>query len=97
MLLAVRPFRIQKQFHEDIERQKLENHIANLKKALLVFHSPVDSTVGIDNAALIFAAAKHPNSFVSLDDSDHSFTRKSDAAYVSALIAAWSSRPPLPH
>ena len=92
VLLAGRPFRIQKQFHEDIERQKLENHIANLKKALLVFHSPVDATVGIDNAAPIFAAAKHPKSFVSLDDADHLLSRKADAAYVADVIAAWVDR-----
>ena len=92
VLLAGRPFRIQKQFLEDIERQKLENHIANLKKALLVFHSPVNATVGIDNAALIFAAAKHPKSFVSLDDADHLLSRKADAAYVADVIAAWVDR-----
>ena len=92
VLLAGRPFRIQKQFLEDIESQKLENHIATLKKALLVFHSPVDATVGIDNAALIFAAAKHPKSFVSLDDADHLLSRKADAAYVADVIAAWVDR-----
>ena len=92
VLLAGRPFRIQKQFLEDIERQKLENHIANLKKALLIFHSPVDATVGIDNAALIFAAAKHPKSFVSLDDADPLLSRKADAAYVADVIAAWVDR-----
>ena len=92
VLLAGRPFRIQKQFLEDIESQKLENHIATLKRALLVFHSPVDATVGIDNAALIFAAAKHPKSFVSLDDADHLLSHKADAAYVADVIVAWVDR-----
>ena len=92
VLLAGRPFRIQKQFLEDIESQKLENHIATLKRALLVFHSSVDATVGIDNAARIFAAAKHPKSFVSLDDADHLLSHKADAAYVADVIVAWVDR-----
>ncbi len=90
--LAGRPFNIQKQFLDDIKGQKLEGDIAILKKALLVFHSPVDSTVGIENAATIFTAAKHPKSFVSLDDADHLLSRKADAIYVANVIAAWAGR-----
>jgi uncharacterized OsmC-like protein/alpha-beta hydrolase superfamily lysophospholipase len=90
--LAGRPFRIQKQFLDDINGQKLDGDIAELKKALLVFHSPIDATVGVDNAASIFTAAKHPKSFVSLDDADHLLSRKSDAAYVADVIAAWATR-----
>ncbi len=92
VLLAGRPFRIQKQFLEDIESQKLETTIATMKKALLVFHSPVDATVGIENAGRIFAAAKHPKSFVSLDDADHLLSRKADATYVADVIDAWVDR-----
>ncbi len=92
VLLAGRPFRIKKQFLEDIESQKLERDIGAMKKALLVFHSPVDATVGIDNAAHIFQAAKHPKSFVSLDNADHLLSRKEDAAYVADVIAAWAAR-----
>lgn len=92
VLLVGRPFRVQKQFLEDIESQKLERDIAAMKKALLVFHSPIDAIVGIDNAARIFQAAKHPKSFVSLDDADHLLSRKEDAAYVADIIAAWATR-----
>lgn len=92
VLLAGRPFRIQKHFLEDIESQKLENNISTMKKALLVFHSPVDTTVGIENAGQIFTAAKHPKSFVSLDDADHLLSRKADAIYVADLIDAWVDR-----
>ena len=92
VLLVGRPFRIQKQFLEDIESQKLETAIAGLKKALLVFHSPVDQTVGIENAQAIYVAAKHPKSFVSLDDADHLLSRKADAAYVADVISAWAAR-----
>jgi len=90
--LAGRKFRIRKQFLEDIAGRNNRNSIANLRKALLIFHSPRDATVNIDNAAQIFLAAKHPKSFVSLDDADHLLTRREDAAYVAAVLSAWASR-----
>jgi putative redox protein len=90
--LAGRKFRIKKQFLEDIGSRQSREAIASLRKALLVFHSPRDSTVSIDNAAQIFMAARHPKSFISLDDADHMLTRKEDARYVAAVLAAWASR-----
>jgi uncharacterized OsmC-like protein/alpha/beta superfamily hydrolase len=90
--LAGRRFRIKKQFLEDIARRGGQDAIARLRKALLVFHSPRDTTVSIDNAAQIFMAAKHPKSFVSLDDADHLLTRMRDAEYVASVLAAWASR-----
>ncbi len=92
VLLAGRPFRIQKHFLEDIEGHKLAETLGSLKKALLVFHAPRDATVGVENAGKIFAAAKHPKSFVSLDDADHLLSRKSDAVYVATVLAAWATR-----
>lgn len=90
--LGGRKFRIQKQFLDDIRGQNLTNHIAAMKKALMVLHSPLDDTVGIDNASTIFLAARHPKSFVSLDKADHLLTRAEDAAYAAEIIAAWASR-----
>jgi uncharacterized OsmC-like protein/alpha-beta hydrolase superfamily lysophospholipase len=90
--LGGRPFKIAREFLADIERQKLSEHIADLKKALLIFHSPTDEIVGIENATKIFVAAKHPKSFVSLAGADHLLSRKSDAAYVAHVIAAWAER-----
>ena len=66
--------------------------IATLGKALLVFHSPQDNVVSIDDAKAIFVAARHPKSFVSLDGADHLLGRRSDARYVADVIAAWASR-----
>ena len=51
--------------------KNLQDCIANLHKALLVFHSPTDELVGIENASQIFISAKHPKSFVSLAGADH--------------------------
>lgn len=87
-----RPFLVRKQFLDDLEKHAPADSIAGLGKALLVMHSPRDAIVGIDNASRIFMAAKHPKSFVSLDDADHLLNRAEDAAYAAEIIAAWSSR-----
>jgi putative redox protein len=90
--LAGRPFKFTRQFVEDIGSHKLRDRIARLGRALLVMHAPLDDTVDIANANLILQAAKHPKSFVSLDDADHLVTQRRDAQYVADVIAAWSSR-----
>src|SRR5712692_9603422 len=90
--LAGRPFRIRRAFLDDIAEQKLSDRIAKLRKALLIFHSPTDELVGIENASRIFAAARHPKSFVSLADADHLLSRRSDATYVANVIRAWAER-----
>ncbi|MDG2341248.1 MAG: bifunctional alpha/beta hydrolase/OsmC family protein [Paracoccaceae bacterium] len=90
--LAGRSFNISKQFLDDIEGQQMKDAIRDLRKALLIMHSPSDDTVSIDNAADIFTAAKHPKSFVTLDDADHLITRAKDAEYVAETIQAWSGR-----
>ncbi len=90
--LAGRPFTITQDFVTDVSEANLIPAIANLKRALLVLHSPTDETVGIDNAAQIFTAAKHPKSFVTLDNSDHLITSKEDAEYAAEVIAAWAAR-----
>jgi uncharacterized OsmC-like protein/alpha-beta hydrolase superfamily lysophospholipase len=90
--LAGRPFRIRHAFLDDVAEQELSGHIAALRKALLIFHSPTDEIVGIDNASRIFAVARHPKSFVSLTGADHLLSRRSDADYVANVIAAWAQR-----
>lgn len=90
--LAGRPFKIKREFLDDIAEHNLMAQVAKLHKALLVMHSPVDDTVGIENATRIFLAARHPKSFVTLADSDHLLSRKSDAIYAADLIAAWVMR-----
>ena len=90
--LAGRAFRIRRAFLDDVAEQQLSARIADLRKALLIFHSPSDDVVGIDNASRIFLAARHPKSFVSLADADHLLSRRSDAAYVANVVAAWAAR-----
>jgi len=90
--LAGRKFTITRQFLEDIEQQTLTEKIRGLKRSLLVFHSPVDKVVSVDHARRIYEAAKHPKSFISLDDADHLLSRREDAVYVADTIAAWLRR-----
>ena len=90
--LASRPFRIRKQFLDDIAGQPQEARIHRLDAALLVMHSPSDMTVGIDNASRIFDAAQYPKSFVSLDGADHLLTRAADARFAASILATWADR-----
>jgi len=90
--LAGREFTIKKQFLDDIESQQQDQNIANLQRALLIFHSPVDNVVSIEQAQKIYLKAKHPKSFISLDSADHLLTNSKDASYVASCITAWSSR-----
>jgi len=90
--LGGRPFTIRQSFVDDVSAQELAPAISHLKRALLVLHAPRDTVVGIDNATSIFTAAKHPKSFVSLDDADHLVTRPDDAEYAAGVIAAWAAR-----
>jgi uncharacterized OsmC-like protein/alpha/beta superfamily hydrolase len=90
--LAGRKFKIKKQFLDDVRDASVKEELSNLRKALLVCHSPVDTTVSINEAEKIYRTAKHPKSFISLDKADHLLTRKEDAEYVAATVSAWVSR-----
>lgn len=87
--LAGRPFVIQKQFLDDIQRYELTDKVREMRKALMVFHAPGDATVSINHAGYIFQAARHPKSFVSLDGADHMLTRRQDSEFVAGMLAAW--------
>jgi putative redox protein len=93
VLLAGRPFVIKEQFLDDIGNQDIAREIQNLDVALMIFHSPQDRVVSIDNAAHIYMKAHHPKSFVSLDGADHLLLRNSkDAEYVAHVLTAWAER-----
>ncbi len=90
--LGGRPFRIRKSFVDDLSAHAVLDEVAAMKKALLVMHAPLDDTVSVSNATDIFIAARHPKSFVSLDDADHLLSRKQDADYAGGVLAAWAER-----
>jgi putative redox protein len=90
--IAGRPFTVKRSLIRDTEAADLKARLARLDRALLILHAPRDETVGVDNATEIFSAARHPKSFVSLDDADHLLTRPADADYAAGVIAAWARR-----
>ncbi|NNF63321.1 MAG: OsmC family protein [Acidimicrobiia bacterium] len=92
VLLAGREFTITQQFVDDVDRFDAATAVATLGKPLLVLHSPIDMTVGVENAATIFEWARHPKSFISLDDADHLVMEEKDARYVAEVVASWVER-----
>ncbi len=90
--LGGRPFELSRAFLDDVRDVSVQEAVKALRKPLLILHAPGDDVVGIDNATDLFVAAKHPKSFVSLDRSDHLLTGKSDASFVTDVIAGWSAR-----
>ncbi len=85
-------FTIRRQFLEDADHYHIVDTLPHLRKAILFLHAPRDEIVGIDNAARLYSAAKHPKSFISLDHGGHLLTDPRDAAYAARVIAAWASR-----
>jgi len=92
VVLSGRTFKVKKQFLDDIQNQIIVEHIKDLRKAILIMHSPQDRIVEIENAAKIYHAAHHPKSFVSLDGADHLLTNKKDSHYAGNVIANWADR-----
>ncbi len=92
VLLGGRPVTIGREFLEDLERDDWRDVVNDLRRPLLIFHSPHDETVSIDNAQMIYENALHPKSFVSLADADHLLSDAADSRYVAAVLAAWASR-----
>ena len=90
--LAGRSFTVARSFVEDLRSVSLADRVKAMRRPLLVLHSPVDQTVGIDNATTLFTAARHPKSFVSLDDADHLLSREADAAYAARVVVGWADR-----
>ena len=70
----------------------LGDALAAMRRPLLVFHSPADELVPLEDAARIYTAAHHPKSFVSLDGADHLISRPVDAEYVAHVLSAWCTR-----
>ncbi|PCO05906.1 osmotically inducible protein OsmC [Microbulbifer flavimaris] len=89
--LAGRPFVIKQHFIDDLDQREM-GYIRELDRPLLIYHSPLDQTVSIDEAAEIYNRAMHPKSFISLDEADHLLTRRDDALFVADTLAAWAGR-----
>ncbi|MDM0001058.1 bifunctional alpha/beta hydrolase/OsmC family protein [Variovorax sp. J22P240] len=90
--VAGRPLSVGKTFVDGLRGHDQGVRIAALRRPLLLLHAPRDQTVDIENATHIFLAARHPKSFVSLDEADHLLSSRNDAEHAANLIAAWASR-----
>lgn len=90
--LAGRPFVLTKSFLDDVRGSRVIDAVRVLKRPYLIMHAPTDSVVGVDSATELFINAKHPKSFVSLDNADHLLSRKEDAEFVANVIDGWSER-----
>jgi putative redox protein len=90
--ISGRDFKIKKQFLDDLRQDNMEEAVHALRRPFLIFHSPVDQIVSIDQAAKIFTAARHPKSFISLDKADHLLSNRDDSLYVGSVLAAWASK-----
>lgn len=95
--LGGRTFRIRRSFLDDVGAQPQHDRIRDLGAGLLVLHSPTDEVVSIDNAREIFESARHPKSFIALEDADHLLTNRADADYAAGVIASWAARYLPPH
>lgn len=92
VVIAGRRFTLSSEFVRDLDARTMETAIRELRRPLLVLHSPIDQTVGVDNARAIYEAARHPKSFVSLDDADHLLLDEDDSRYAGTVLAAWVER-----
>ena len=90
--LAGRPFTIKRQFIDDVTATSIRRRLASLRRALLLYHSPTDNIVGIDQARMLYDSAKHPKSFIALDSADHLLTNPDDAQFVADTLVAWVGR-----
>lgn len=88
--LAGRAFTFKQEFVDDVRKHSID--YKRLGKALMVMHSPIDDTVSIDQAGLIFSYAMHPKSFVTLDNADHLLTKSEDSQYAGKVLASWAMR-----
>jgi putative redox protein len=86
------PFTIKEQFLEDLEAARMDPVVRDHNRAVLILHAPRDEVEGIENAARLFKMARHPKSFVSLDEADHLLMEERDSTYAARLMAAWVSR-----
>ena len=85
-------YNLSREFLEKTEEIDLLAEVAKLRVPLLFCHSPTDQTVGVENAAKLFGAAKHPKSFLSLAGADHLLLNHDDADFAAGIIARWAGR-----
>lgn len=92
LTLGGRDITISREFLEDLAETNPESYLPRLRKPLLILHSPIDQTVGIDNAQNIYRTTRYPKSLVTLNKADHLLTKPGTAAAAARMIATWSQQ-----
>lgn len=92
VVLGGQAFTLRRSFATGLRQFNHARAIETLDRPLLVIHASHDTSVSVDHATQIFATAKHPKTFVSLDNADHLLSDKADVEYVAAIIATWAAR-----
>lgn len=87
-----RSFDLSSEFLAKTREVDLLGQLESLRVPLMICHTPTDAIVGIEHAGKLFAAAKHPKSFISLAGADHLLTNAADARFAAGLIAGWAQR-----
>ncbi|AFM07337.1 bifunctional alpha/beta hydrolase/OsmC family protein [Corynebacterium pseudotuberculosis] len=92
LLLGGRAITISREFLEDLAETNPEAYLPRLRKPLLILHSPTDTTVGVDNAQLIFRTTRYPKSLVALHKVDHLVTKQGAAQQAARIIHTWAAQ-----
>lgn len=92
VVLGGRDLIISRGFLEDLADTNPETYLPTLRKPLLLVHSPIDTTVGIDNAQTIFQLTRYPKSLMALDKADHLLTRQGTAQRAADIIGSWAQQ-----
>lgn len=90
--LGGRPFTVTRQLVDDLREARVGAVISHLRLPLLILHAPGDEEVSVENATALFMAARHPKSFISLDDANHFLDRGTDTDFAADVIAGWAER-----
>ncbi len=93
IVLGGRRFPVSPALLDDLLAHDVRAAAASLGRALLVFQSPQDETVDPAAGQALFAAAREPKSFISLDGADHlMLDSEPDTRFIADVIAAWVAR-----
>ncbi|ANQ47816.1 osmotically inducible protein C [Flammeovirga sp. MY04] len=84
--------KLDKQLQDQLLSDKYQEDIKQLKKPILIFHSPFDDLIHINNAETIYQQSFHPKSFITLDKANHFLTNDDNADYVGKMIGSWAER-----
>lgn len=96
-----RSWLIRREMLDDFRRYQLADWIARIQVPLMILHSPVDETVGFDQAIRIYQLASvrralataPPVRLIALDGADHLLANQSqDLMYVAELLSSFFRR-----